>query len=177
MQSGVPLSAWAVLRSGARRRLMNLASIVWPSSQIQQTTDFFYLVTFFPLRYGRISLHSMCFLSWWIHPPQHPEGEQWVHEALAWCLLKAKNMSLAAFLCVSASGLVRAGSGEEGQAQEFSMSPAAGESRTTTLVQGLWGGFYRGGLCQLNQYRGRFHTYCGNLQRCVGWGRKSHRIS
>lgn len=92
-------------------------------------------------------------------------------------LLKRKNMSLAAFLYIYAPGLVRPGFWEEGQAQEFSISPAAGESRTTTLMQGLGGGFYRGKLCQLNQYRGRFHTYCGNLQTCVGWGRQSHRIN
>lgn len=162
MQSGVPRSAQLCSESAARRRLTSLASTVWLTSQVQQTTDFFHLIPFFPLRRGRICLLSMCFLSWWILPPQHPESEQWVHEALAWLLLKRKSMSLAAFLCICAPGLVRTGSEEEGQAQEFSISPAAGESRTTTLMQGLWGDFYRGRLCQLNQYWGRFHTYYGN---------------
>lgn len=37
-------------------------------------------------------------------------------------------------------------------------------------MQKLWGGFYRGRLCQLSQYQGRFHTYCGNLHRYGGGG-------
>ena len=113
--------------------------MVWPTSQVQKTTGL-YLVPSFPSRHRRIfactvsaSLANEFFLL-----PQHPEDEQRVHEALAWHLQKRKNMSLAVFVRIYATGLVKAaavstsikaGTGGEGQAQEFSTSPAAGESR------------------------------------------------
>lgn len=155
--------------------------MVWPTSQVQQTTGFLSGPIFSFEAQEHLCLHSMCFVSWWILPPPAAPWRWAVSTcSTSMALIEGKERESCCFyVYIYATGLVKVaavstsvkeGAGGEGQAQEFS---SWGEK--TTLMQEVWGGFYRGRLCQLSQYQGRFHTYCGNLHRyvCVGgWSNK-----
>lgn len=139
MWSGIPLSAWTVFRKWSKEKTYKLGQHGL-AHQPGPTNNRLLSGPSFPSRRRGIFACTVCasLADEFFLPPQHPEDEQWIHEALAWRLEKRKNMSLAAFVCVCVTGLVKAaavstsikaGTGGEGQAEEFSISPAAGEGR------------------------------------------------
>lgn len=114
--------------------------MVWPTSLVQQTTGFLSGPIFSFETQEHLCLHSMCFLSWWILPPT-PAPWRWAVSSCStsMALIEGKERESCCFyVYIYATGLlkvaavstsVKAGAGGEGQAQEFSISSAAGERR------------------------------------------------
>lgn len=160
MRSGIPLSALTVFRKWSKEKTYKLGQHGL-ARQPGPTNNRPLSSPSFPSRHERIFACTVCasladelFL-----PPQHPEDEQWVYEALAWHLQKRKHESccICVYICnwtskscrfVHFNKSRRWGRGASTGIQHL---PSSWEEQTT-LMQELWRGFYRGTLCQLNQY-------------------------